>query len=159
MIASNFLLPGNLGRNELELDRHPGGEFEGDVLVGKGAAVAAGLGPDANGAGFLNPLLGCESETVQAGLDSNPVEFDGIKLRVVQPLPNPEEFDGVAVAQPVADDVVRVVGVLEFGDVSKAQVVGSGTGLHGYHHALDFDDGFLGLAHDVGALAGWLVSD
>ena len=29
---------------ELELDGYPGGELEGDVLVGVGAAVAAGLG-------------------------------------------------------------------------------------------------------------------
>jgi hypothetical protein len=42
-------------------------------------------------------LLGCEGKAVQAGLNSNPVEFDGIKLRVVEPFPDLEELDGVAI--------------------------------------------------------------
>jgi len=57
--------------------------------------------------------------TVPAGLHSNPVEFDGIKTGIIEPLPDPEEFHGVSVAQPIADDIVRVVGVL-FGDVGQA---------------------------------------
>jgi len=38
-------------------------------------------------AGFFNPLFGCEDKAVQTGLHSNPVEFDGIKTRVVEPFP------------------------------------------------------------------------
>ena len=53
----------------------------------------------------------------------NPVEFDGIKSGVVEPFPDAEELHGVAVAQPVADDVVRVVGVFVFGDVGQANDV------------------------------------
>ena len=34
---------------ELEFDRHPGGELEGDVFVGESTAVPARLGVDADG--------------------------------------------------------------------------------------------------------------
>jgi hypothetical protein len=52
--------------------------------VGVSAAVATGLGSDANGAGFFDPLFGREGEAVESGLPFNPVEFDGIKIGVVQ---------------------------------------------------------------------------
>ena len=62
---------------------------DGDVLMGVGAAVAAGTGAESDGAGLLNPLLGGENEAVQSGLDSNSVEFDGIKTGVVRCSPCP----------------------------------------------------------------------
>lgn len=40
----------------------------------------------AYGSGSLNPAFGCQGEAVQAGLHSNPVEFDGIETRVVEKL-------------------------------------------------------------------------
>jgi hypothetical protein len=134
---------------ELEFDGHPGGKLEGDVLVAERATVTAGLGSDADCPGLLDPLLRREGETVQPGLHSNPVEFDGIKLRVVELLPDSEEFDGVAIAQPVADDVVGVVRILEFGDIREADVVLLLFGKDGDGRAPDFDDGFLGLAHGL----------
>ena len=64
-----------------KLDGNPRREFKRDVLVCERAAVAPGTGNDAHRAGFLNPLLRVERETVQAGLNSNSVEFDGIKMQ------------------------------------------------------------------------------
>ncbi len=49
--------------------------------------------------------FGGEDEAVQPGLLSNPVEFDGIKIGVVEPLPDAEELNGVAVSQPVPNQV------------------------------------------------------
>ena len=92
---------------ELELDRDPGGELEGNVLVGIGAAVTSSLGDEAHGSGFLDPLLWREDEAVQAGLHSNPVEFDGIKIRIVELFPDAEKLDGIAIAQPIADHIYR----------------------------------------------------
>ena len=72
------------------------------------------------------PFGACEGgidKTVEAGLHSNPVEFDGIKTGVVDLLPKPEEFEGVAVAQPVADQVVAGVRVFVAGDVGQADVI------------------------------------
>ena len=45
---------------ELELDGNPRGELERDVAMGVGAAIAPGLGDDADGTGALNPLAGGE---------------------------------------------------------------------------------------------------
>ena len=53
----------------------------------------------------------------------NPVAFDGIKTGVVDLLPKPEEFEGVAVAQPVADQVVAGICVFVAGDVGQADVI------------------------------------
>ena len=108
---------------EFELDRDPRGELEGDVEVRIGASVASGFGLDADGAGALDPLLGGENKTIEARLLSNPIEFDGIKTGVVDLLPDAEELDGVAVAQPVKDEVVSALRILVSGDICEADVV------------------------------------
>jgi hypothetical protein len=74
---------------KFELDGNPGGELESNVLVSIRAAVAARPGGNTNSASFLDPLLGRQAETVQTRLNSNPVEFDGIKSRVIEPFPDP----------------------------------------------------------------------
>ena len=49
--------------------------------------------------------------------------FDGIKTGVIDLLPDAEEVDGVAVAQPVKDEVVSALRILVSGDVGEADVV------------------------------------
>jgi hypothetical protein len=93
--------------------------------VGEGAAVAARPGYEPDGPGGLDPLLGGEGEAVQAGLSSKPVEFDGFKAGVVEGLPDTEELDRIPVAQPVANEVVGVVGVAVPGDIGEGDVCGS----------------------------------
>ena len=69
------------------------------------------------------PFGACEGgidKAVELGLHSNPVKFDGIKTGVVDLLPETEEFESVAVAQPVADQVVAGVRVFVAGDVGQA---------------------------------------
>lgn len=56
--------------------------------MGEGAAVTTGLGFDPNCTGGSRPLLGSQGETVEARLSSNPVEFDGIKVWIVQTFPD-----------------------------------------------------------------------
>jgi hypothetical protein len=51
--------------------------------MGVGAAVAACLGDDADGVCMFDPLAGRQRKTIQSCLFSNPIEFDGIKSRVV----------------------------------------------------------------------------
>lgn len=85
------------------------------------------------------PLLGGKDEAVQAGLHSNPVEFDGIKIRIIQPLPDSEKLHRAAVAEPVSDHIVRVVRVLEFGDVGKADDVLLALRKDGERGSLNFD--------------------
>ena len=72
------------------------------------------------------PFGACEGgidKTIEAGLHSNPVEFDGIKTGIVDLLPETEELEGVAVAQPVADQVVTGIRVFVAVDVGEADVI------------------------------------
>jgi hypothetical protein len=67
--------------------------------------------------------LGGQGEAVETRLDSNPVEFDGIKRRVVEALPYPQKFDGISIAQPISDKVVSTIRILVTGNVSQAYVI------------------------------------
>ena len=82
---------------EFELDRYPGSEFKGDVLVGVGAAVSSRFGDQPDGMGRFDPLLCGEDEAVEAGLLFKPIEFEGFKTRIVQALPDTQELDGIAI--------------------------------------------------------------
>ncbi len=66
--------------------------------MGVSAAVAASARREAHRSGFFDPLLGREDEAVQSRLHPNPVEFDGIKIRVIEPLPDSEELHRIATA-------------------------------------------------------------
>ena len=104
---------------------------------------------DADGPGSFDPLLRGEGEAVQARLHFNPVEFDGIKTRVVELFPDAEELDGVPVPQPVANEVVAGFGILMAGDVREADVVallfrGDADG-----GSADGEGGGFGCAHGV----------
>ncbi len=81
------------------------------------ATISPGLRLDADGTRALDPLLWGTGKAVQTRLFSKPVEFNGIKIRIVDLLPNPKEFKGVAVAQPVADEIVASVLVFITGNV------------------------------------------
>jgi hypothetical protein len=67
----------------------------------KGSSIATGFGNESDGPGFFDPLFGCQNETVEAGLFFNPIEFDGIKLGIVEVLPDAEKFNGVSITHPV----------------------------------------------------------
>jgi len=53
-----------------------------------GTAITASLGNNADGAGFLDPLLGGENEAIETSLLFNPIEFDGIKTGVIEMFPD-----------------------------------------------------------------------
>jgi len=118
--------------------------------MGVSAAVTAGFGNQSNGTRCIDPAFGGEDKTVQAGLFFNPIEFDGIKPGVVELLPDTEELDGVAVAQPVGDQVVRPFGVLVAGDVGETDKVLLVLGKDGDGCTFDLDGVSLGFAHGSG---------
>lgn len=128
---------------ELKLDGDLGGKLEGNVLVGICSAVAAGLRDDPNCTGLLDPLFGRECKAVQTGLDSNPVEFDGIKSRVVEPLPDAEEFHSVPVPKPVPDHIVGVVWILVFRDVRKTYEIFASSADNANRRTLNIHFGFF----------------
>ncbi len=89
----------------------------------KGPAVAPGLGLDTDGSRALDPLLGGQDETVEARLLSNSIEFDGIKTGIVNLFPEAEKLEGVAVAQPIANEVVTGFLILIAGNVGQADII------------------------------------
>ncbi len=104
--------------------------FEGDVFVGIGAAVAAGFGFDADGVGFFDPLFGREREAIQPGLFSKPLEFEGFKIGVVQLLPDSKKLNRVTVAQPILDDVVDPIRFFIARDIRDADEIRFVASLH-----------------------------
>ena len=129
---------------ELELYRHPGCELEGDVLMGVGAAVSSGDCPQADGTGFVHPLLDAQAIAVQSGLASNYGEFAIIEIGVEHALPDAQKFDGVAVSQPVGDEKIAVLGLQHVG---QGDIVACGTRQDGDFRSLDGDGRFLFFAH------------
>ena len=135
---------------ELELDRDPRGEFEGNIFLGEGAAVAARAGGNSYGSSFFEPLFWGKNEAVQTGLHSNPVEFDGIKNRVVEPLPDAEKLDRATAAQPIANHIVRVIGIFQLCNVGQAKEILMIVRENRDGCSLYFDSGAFGFAHVVG---------
>ncbi len=125
---------------ELRADPHP--KLEGDVVVGVSAAVTPSRRPQSDGVGFLHPFLDTELVAVQPGLTFNYGEFAGIKIRVVDGFPDTEKFDGIAVAQPVGDEELTVLGFEHIGERDEILVLVAN---HGNLGALDVDRGVGGF--------------
>ena len=82
---------------EFELGAEPRTELERDVFVSVCATVSTGTGNQPFGPCQVDPLFGRKEEAVSTGLISNSLEFGGIKMRVVDPLPDTQEQDRVFV--------------------------------------------------------------
>jgi len=88
---------------QLELGAKPASELKGDVFVRVGAAVPSLSGHQADTTRFFHPLAGRQGEAVQTSSIFNYLEFDVVKVWVVQSLPNAQELHRVLVAQPCAN--------------------------------------------------------
>ena len=132
---------------ELELDGNPGGEFKGDVLVGISPTVASSFRNKTDGPGAFEPLFRGKGEAIQTSLHFNPVEFDGIKIGVVELLPDSKEFDRIAVSEPVPNEVVCSFWVSVTGDVGQADVIFVLLRKDAHDGPLDLNAGFDWLFH------------
>ena len=63
------------------------------------------------------------SESVQSGIYSKPLEFDGVKLRTIQNFPYSEGFYRVSIPRPVCYNSILVVAILLLCDVSYSDVI------------------------------------
>jgi hypothetical protein len=61
-----------------------------------------------------------------------PIEFDGFKIRIIELLPHSQKLNGISVPQPVANQVVRPLRVLETGDISNADILNIAYRVSGY---------------------------
>ncbi|MFA7567564.1 MAG: hypothetical protein WCY01_11095, partial [Alkalispirochaeta sp.] len=108
---------------DFELYRHPRGKLEGDIDVDVSTAVTPSFGSYTHGSRLLNPLFRSKREAIQTSLFLNPVEFHGIKLGVVKLFPDAKEFQCIAIAEPVTNEIVGVVGVCRLCDVCERNVI------------------------------------
>ena len=94
---------------ELELRAEPRTELECNVLVSVGSsAITSSPRLKSNCTRGVDPFSGCERKVVEAGLFSKGLEFETFKIRVVDFLPDANQFKRIAIAHPVIDQ--RIVG-------------------------------------------------
>ena len=120
-------------------------------------AITPGSGLKAYGVGGFDPFAGSKREAVQTGLISKGLEFETFKTGIVNLLPDSDEFERVAIPHPtVNQDVIAKL----FRHVREADKVLFLLGKDGDGRALNFDSGFLGLAHgSVGQVSNSLEFD
>ena len=78
--------------------------------MGVGASVATGFRLKADCVGFLYPFFDAEFVAVETGLTFNCGEFAGIEMRIVDGFPDSKKLHGVAVAKPIGDEKVSILG-------------------------------------------------
>ena len=88
-----------------------------------GPAIAASLGNNADGTSRIHPFLRCHHKAVQPRLTSKRIEFDTVKIRIVERFPHAEELDSVSVAKPVLDDIPRIITILDFCNVCQTEEI------------------------------------
>ena len=137
---------------KLEFRAEPGSEFEGDVLVGVGSStVTPGARLKSNSSRGFDPLPGSQRKAVESGLLSKGLEFETFKIRIMDLLPNTNEFEGVAIAHPVVDKRIITKFFRHVGQGYEIVIAARNDGDGG---SLNLNGAFLGFAHRVGLLGG-----
>ena len=109
---------------QLEFGRDPACKLEGDVLMSIHAAVVSATGNgQADGARLFDPLLRRDHKGIEPGFIFNRIEFDTVKIGIVQLLPKPEKDDRILISQPAVHDKARIFGVFILGYIGKADEV------------------------------------
>lgn len=144
-----------LDQVELELNRYPGSELEGDVSVCVGTAITPRLGDQPAGMGCVYPLTWRQDEAVEPCPVFKPLEFEGFETGVIQSLPYAQELDGVAVSHPVLDDMVGSIRFFVLGNVRQGNIVITRLAENRDRSAFDFDGAFHGFAHCGSYGANW----
>ena len=77
-----------------------------------------------NPACILNPSKSERSSDLEEERGSSePVEFHGFKVRVVEMFPYPEKFDCIAVPYPVPDQIIGMVRILVSCNIGNADII------------------------------------
>lgn len=67
--------------------------------------------------------MGLSPEGIKPRFLSKPLEFDGVKIRIVQFFPYTEKLNGVAVSHPVSYNAIRVFAIFLLGNIGYADVI------------------------------------
>lgn len=73
----------------------------------------------------------------QPGLLPNPLEFEGVKIRIIESLPYTEEFDCIAIAHSIGYHAIRVHPIFLAGYIGDANIVNTPFGHSPDSHVLD----------------------
>jgi hypothetical protein len=109
------------------------------------AAIATGAGDQALGPRALRPRFDGQEETVPASFISNSLEFEGIKTRVVNLLPDAKEEHCVLVFQPLFDEGAAALEIPHH--VGERNIVAVLLGDDCDGRALNCNSGRFGFAH------------
>lgn len=81
-----------------------------NLMVDSKTKVEVGVNLVRTAVGLLHSIIDAKLVAVQPGPILNCGEFAGIKKRLVDGLPDAEEFDGVTAAQPVGNEEIAMAG-------------------------------------------------
>ena len=125
--------------------------------MGVGAAVTARTRDQAFGPREFNPFLGGQEEAVPASLISNSLEFEGIKVGVIDPLPDAEEKDGILVLELLLNQSACAIEVTHH--VGERNVVSARLRKDGDGRSSNRDGVSFCFAHGVGLWGGRMLRD
>ena len=69
------------------------------------------------------PILRRHHKAVQPCLTSKRIEFDTVKIWIIERFPHAEELDSVSVAKPVLNNVAWIITILDFCNVCQAEKI------------------------------------
>ena len=84
-----------LDHKKIHLRAQPHAEIICNIFVSIRAAISSCLRNNTNGTRSGTPFFGRQNKAVRTSRSFNCLEFDAIKIRIAQLLPEPKEFDGV----------------------------------------------------------------
>jgi hypothetical protein len=84
-------------------------DHDGDVASGVCSSEPYCFGAKANRMGALHKLLDTYLEGVESGLSPNCGEFAIVEIRVVDLLPDADEFKSVSIPKPICDEEIAIL--------------------------------------------------
>ncbi len=100
---------------------NPRTEFKSYVFMCVCAAISASLSYKSDCISLFNPLLGRQSKSVKPGLIEYFIIGSGVKIRIIQCLPNPQKFNCILIPEPLLHKGCTILYALYH--ISKAYII------------------------------------
>ncbi len=109
---------------QLKLRGNPRGKLKGNILVGiSTATIPPSLRDQTDGTGGFDPLLRRQDKSIGTGCISKLVEFDPVKIGVIQLFPKTQILYRAAVAKPVFYNIGRKLRITVAGNIGQRNIV------------------------------------
>lgn len=73
-----------------------------------GTSITACFGNHSHGLRLFNPLLCRDEEAIDTCISHNSLEFEGIKILIIELLPDPQKLQGVFTPKPILYDLTSI---------------------------------------------------